>query len=226
MEDSNAVIWTRNLDVYQKNVKILSDVNLEIAQGDFVYLIGKTGTGKSSLLRTFYADVPVVSGQASVAGYDLARLRTRDIPYLRRKLGIVFQDFQLLTDRSVYDNLSIVLGATDWKNKDEMDYRIRQVLELVGLEAKARKMPYQLSGGEQQRIAIARALLNKPEIILADEPTGNLDPDTSEEIMKLLVDISKAGCAVLVATHDFLMITKYPSHILVCEDGQVRHEQL
>ena len=226
MEDSNAVIWTRGLDVYQKNVKILSDVNLEIAQGDFVYLIGKTGTGKSSLLRTFYADIPVVSGQASVAGYDLARLRTRDIPYLRRKLGIVFQDFQLLTDRSVYDNLSFVLGATDWKNKDEMDYRIRQVLELVGLEAKARKMPYQLSGGEQQRIAIARALLNKPEIILADEPTGNLDPDTSEEIMKLLVDISKAGCAVLVATHDFLMITKYPSHILVCEDGQVRHEQL
>ncbi len=226
MEDSNAVIWTRNLDVYQKNVKILSDVNLEIAQGDFVYLIGKTGTGKSSLLRTFYADIPVVSGQASVAGYDLARLRTRDIPYLRRKLGIVFQDFQLLTDRSVYDNLSFVLGATDWKNKDEMDYRIRQVLELVGLEAKARKMPYQLSGGEQQRIAIARALLNRPEIILADEPTGNLDPDTSEEIMKLLVDISKAGCAVLVATHDFLMITKYPSHILVCEDGQVRHEQL
>lgn len=226
MEDSNAVIWTRNLDVYQKNVKILSDVNLEIAQGDFVYLIGKTGTGKSSLLRTFYADIPVVSGQASVAGYDLARLRTRDIPYLRRKLGIVFQDFQLLTDRSVYDNLSFVLGATDWKNKDEMDYRIRQVLELVGLEAKARKMPYQLSGGEQQRIAIARALLNKPEIILADEPTGNLDPDTSEEIMKLLVDISKAGCAVLVATHDFLMITKYPSHILVCEDVQVRHEQL
>ncbi|MBO8433270.1 MAG: ATP-binding cassette domain-containing protein [Bacteroidetes bacterium] len=226
MEDSNAVTWTRNLDVYQKNVKILSDVNLEIAQGDFVYLIGKTGTGKSSLLRTFYADIPVVSGQASVAGYDLARLRTRDIPYLRRKLGIVFQDFQLLTDRSVYDNLSFVLGATDWKNKDEMDYRIRQVLELVGLEAKARKMPYQLSGGEQQRIAIARALLNKPEIILADEPTGNLDPDTSEEIMKLLVDISKAGCAVLVATHDFLMITKYPSHILVCEDGQVRHEQL
>ena len=226
MEDSNAVIWTRNLDVYQKNVKVLSDVNLEIAQGDFVYLIGKTGTGKSSLLRTFYADIPVVSGQASVAGYDLARLRTRDIPYLRRKLGIVFQDFQLLTDRSVYDNLSFVLGATDWKNKDEMDYRIRQVLELVGLEAKARKMPYQLSGGEQQRIAIARALLNKPEIILADEPTGNLDPDTSEEIMKLLVDISKAGCAVLVATHDFLMITKYPSHILVCEDGQVRHEQL
>lgn len=226
MEDSNAVIWTRNLDVYQKNVKILSDVNLEIAQGDFVYLIGKTGTGKSSLLRTFYADIPVVSGQASVAGYDLARLRTRDIPYLRRKLGIVFQDFQLLTDRSVYDNLSFVLGATDWKNKDEMDYRIRQVLELVGLEAKARKMPYQLSGGEQQRIAIARALLNKPEIILADEPTGNLDPDTSEEIMKLLVDISKAGCAVLVATHDFLMITKYPSRLLVCEDGQVRHEQL
>ncbi len=226
MEDSNAVIWTRNLDVYQKNVKILSDVNLEIAQGDFVYLIGKTGTGKSSLLRTFYADIPMVSGQASVAGYDLARLRTRDIPYLRRKLGIVFQDFQLLTDRSVYDNLSFVLGATDWKNKDEMDYRIRQVLELVGLETKARKMPYQLSGGEQQRIAIARALLNKPEIILADEPTGNLDPDTSEEIMKLLVDISKAGCAVLVATHDFLMITKYPSRLLVCEDGQVRHEQL
>ncbi len=226
MEDSNAVIWTRGLDVYQKNVKVLSDVNLEIAQGDFVYLIGKTGTGKSSLLKTFYGDLPVVSGQASVAGYDLARLRPRDIPYLRRKLGIVFQDFQLLTDRSVGENLSFVLKATDWKNKDEMDYRIRQVLEMVALEGKANKMPFQLSGGEQQRVAIARALLNKPEIILADEPTGNLDPDTSEEIMKLLVDISKSGCSVLVATHDFLMITKYPSHILVCEDGQVRHEQL
>lgn len=212
--------------MYQKNVKVLSDVNLEIAQGDFVYLIGKTGTGKSSLLKTFYGDLPVVSGQASVAGYDLARLRPRDIPYLRRKLGIVFQDFQLLTDRSVGENLSFVLKATDWKNKDEMDYRIRQVLEMVALEGKANKMPFQLSGGEQQRVAIARALLNKPEIILADEPTGNLDPDTSEEIMKLLVDISKSGCSVLVATHDFLMITKYPSHILVCEDGQVRHEQL
>lgn len=214
------------MDVYQKNTRILSGVDMELGQGDFVYLIGKTGTGKSSLLRTLYADIPVVDGEARVAGYDLSGLRRRDIPYLRRKLGIVFQDFQLLTDRSVYDNLSFVLRATDWRDKAAIDQRIGEVLDMVGMGTKSHKMPYQLSGGEQQRLAIARALLNRPEVILADEPTGNLDPDTSEEIMKLLVDISKAGCAMLVATHDFLIISKYPSHILVCEDGRVRHEDL
>lgn len=219
----NAVITTQNLDVYQKKSRVLSDVNLVIRPGDFFYLIGKTGTGKSSLLRTLYADLPVVSGQAQVAGFDLADLKSKDIPYLRRKLGVVFQDFQLLTDRSVYENLEFVLRATDWKDKAEIDLRIHKVLDMVDMDSKAYKMPYQLSGGEQQRLAIARALLNSPEIILADEPTGNLDPDTSEEIMRLLIEISKSGCAVLVATHDFLIINKYPSRLLVCEDGQVKY---
>lgn len=221
--DNNIVISTRNLDVCQKNARILSDVNLTVNRGDFLYLIGKTGTGKSSLLRTLYADIPVGGGAATVAGYDLAKLKPRDIPYLRRKLGVVFQDFQLLTDRSVYENLAFVLRATDWKDKAEIDIRIQKVLDMVGMGSKAYKMPFQLSGGEQQRLAIARALLNSPEIILADEPTGNLDPDTSEEIMKLLIDISKSGCAVLVATHDFLIITRYPSKLLVCEDGGVQY---
>lgn len=225
MMEENPVLWAENLDVYQKKTRVLSEVNFSISKGELVYLIGKTGAGKSSLLRTLYADIPVRSGQAHVAGYDLASLSKKDIPYLRRKLGVVFQDFQLLTDRSVFDNLDFVLRATDWKNKTSINGRIQEVLEMVGMENKAYKMPYQLSGGEQQRLAIARALLNNPEVILADEPTGNLDPDTSEEIMRLLVRISQ-DCAVLVATHDFLMITKFPSHILVCEDGTVRHEQL
>lgn len=225
MMEENPVLWAENLDVYQKKTRVLSEVNFSISKGELVYLIGKTGAGKSSLLRTLYADIPVRSGQAHVAGYDLASLSKKDIPYLRRKLGVVFQDFQLLTDRSVFDNLDFVLRATDWKNKTDINRRIQEVLEMVGMENKAYKMPYQLSGGEQQRLAIARALLNNPEVILADEPTGNLDPDTSEEIMRLLVRISQ-DCAVLVATHDFLMITKFPSHILVCEDGTVRHEQL
>lgn len=223
--EENPVLGAENLDVYQKKTRVLSEVNFSISKGELVYLIGKTGAGKSSLLRTLYADIPVRSGQAHVAGYDLASLSKKDIPYLRRKLGVVFQDFQLLTDRSVFDNLDFVLRATDWKNKTSINGRIQEVLEMVGMENKAYKMPYQLSGGEQQRLAIARALLNNPEVILADEPTGNLDPDTSEEIMRLLVRISQ-DCAVLVATHDFLMITKFPSHILVCEDGTVRHEQL
>lgn len=224
--EETPVVWADNLDVYQKKTRVLSGVNLSINRGEFVYLIGKTGAGKSSLLRTLYADIPVRAGKARVAGYDLAQLPKRDIPFLRRKLGIVFQDFQLLTDRSVYENLAFVLKATDWKNKADINRRIQEVLAMVGMETKAHKMPYQLSGGEQQRLSIARALLNNPEVILADEPTGNLDPDTSEEIMRLLVEISRGGCAVMVATHDFLIITKFPSHILVCEDGAVRHEQL
>ncbi len=224
--DNNPVLWAKNLDVYQKQARVLSGVDFSLRKGEFVYLIGKTGSGKSSLLRTLYADIPVKAGEANVAGYDLASLSKKEIPYLRRKLGVVFQDFQLLTDRTVYENLAFVLRATDWKNKSDIGFRIREVLEMVGMETKAHKMPYQLSGGEQQRLSIARALLNSPEVILADEPTGNLDPDTSEEIMRLLVKISQAGCAVLVATHDFLIITKYPSHILVCENGTIRHEQL
>lgn len=220
------VIRTCNLDVYQKRTRVLSGVDMELKKGEFVYLIGKTGAGKSSLLRTLYADIPIGSGAACVAGYNLATCRKRDIPYLRRKLGIVFQDFQLLTDRNVHDNLSFVLRATEWRDKTAIDRRIAEVLDMVGMGTKAHKMPYQLSGGEQQRLAIARALLNDPEVILADEPTGNLDLETSEEIMKLLVDISRNGCAMLVATHDFLIITKYPSHILVCKDGTVVHEDL
>lgn len=223
--EQNPVLWVENLDVYQKKARVLSEVSFSINKGEFFYLIGKTGAGKSSLLRTLYADIPVRAGQVHVAGYNLATLANREIPYLRRKLGVVFQDFQLLTDRSVYENLEFVLRATDWKNKEIINRRIGEVLEMVGMESKAHKMPYQLSGGEQQRLSIARALLNKPEVILADEPTGNLDPDTSEEIMRLLVQISR-DCAVLVATHDFLIITKFPSHILVCEDGKVRHEKL
>ncbi len=193
-------------------------------RGEFVYLIGKTGTGKSSLLRTLYADIPVQAGEVEVCQYRLDGLRDRDIPYLRRKIGIVFQDFQLLMDRNIHDNLLFVLKATAWKDREAMERRIKEVLEKVGLETKAHKMPYRLSGGEQQRVAIARALLNDPELILADEPTGNLDPDTSEEIMKLLVEISKSGCAVLLATHDFLMISKFPSRILMCADGRIKEE--
>ncbi|MEG1498615.1 MAG: ATP-binding cassette domain-containing protein [Bacteroidales bacterium] len=223
---NQAVIVAQNLDVYQKKVRILSDVNLQINRGEFVYLIGKTGTGKSSLLRTFYADIPVSKGEAQIAGFDLLKLKQREIPYLRRKLGIVFQDFQLLIDRNVYDNLAFVLKATEWKDKQQMDLKIQEVLDKVNMGTQAYKMPYQLSGGEQQRLAIARALLNDPEVILADEPTGNLDPDTSEEIIKLLINISKTGCAVLVATHDFIMISKYPSRILLCDSGKILHEQL
>ncbi len=220
----NTVIAVRQLDVYQKHHLILSQVDVEMRRGEFVYLIGKTGTGKSSLLRTLYADIPVQAGEVEVCQYRLDGLRDRDIPYLRRKIGIVFQDFQLLMDRNIHDNLLFVLKATAWKDREAMERRIKEVLEKVGLETKAHKMPYRLSGGEQQRVAIARALLNDPELILADEPTGNLDPDTSEEIMKLLVEISKSGCAVLLATHDFLMISKFPSRILMCADGRIKEE--
>lgn len=222
--NSNTVIAVRNLDVYQKNHLVLSQVNVEMRRGEFVYLIGKTGTGKSSLLRTLYADIPVQEGEVEVCQYRLDQLKDKEIPYLRRKIGIVFQDFQLLMDRNIHDNLMFVLKATAWKDKAAMERRIEEVLEKVGLKTQAYKMPYRLSGGEQQRVAIARALLNDPELILADEPTGNLDPDTSEEIMRLLVEISQGGCAVLLATHDFLMISKFPSRILMCADGRIKEE--
>jgi cell division transport system ATP-binding protein len=217
----DTIIQLENLAVFQKENLILSDVNISIEKGEFVYLIGKTGTGKTSLLKTLYADLPVLEGNARVADYDLKTLKTKDIPFLRRKLGIVFQDFQLLIDRSIKENLIFVLKATGWKDKKAMDDRIQEVLDKVGLGTKGFKMPHQLSGGEQQRVAIARALLNHPELILADEPTGNLDPETSEEIIKLLIDISKAGRAVLMASHDFMMIEKFPSRTLRCEGGKV-----
>lgn len=218
---SDAVILFRDVPVYQLDTLIFSDASLELGQGEFAYLIGKTGSGKSSLLKAMYAELPVKQGQAFVAGYDLIHIRKREIPHLRRKLGIVFQDFQLLSDRNVEENLLFVLKATGWKNRKQMEGRIGDVLGKVGLATKGFKMPHQLSGGEQQRLAIARALLNDPEIILADEPTGNLDPDTSREIMRLLFDISHSGRAVLMATHNYLLLNEFSARIIRCEGGKI-----
>ncbi len=217
----DTIIELKNLNVYQRNILVLSDVNIKIDKGEFVYLIGKTGTGKSSLLKTLYAELPVTEGDAEVAGYNLAQIKKKEVPYLRRKMGIVFQDFQLLHDRSVNDNLLFVMKATGWKDTNEMKDRLEDVLDKVGLKTKGFKMPYQLSGGEQQRVAIARALVNDPELILADEPTGNLDPETSSGIMSLLIDISKTGRAVLMATHNYSIMNKFPSRTLKCENGRV-----
>ena len=207
--------------IFQKKNLILQDVNLKIDEGEFVYLIGKTGSGKSSLLKTIYGDLPLKEGDAKVCDFDLKTIKRRKVPFLRRKLGIVFQDFQLLSDRSIDENLKFVLKATGWKNKAEMTARITEVLENVGLGAKGYKFPHELSGGEQQRVVIARALLNEPDLILADEPTGNLDPETSAEIMKLLFDISKKGKAILMATHDFHLMGKFKSRTIKCENNTV-----
>lgn len=217
----DTIIDLKNLSVFQRNILVLSEVNLTIDKGEFVYLIGKTGTGKSSLLKTLYAELPVIEGEAEVVGHNLNKIRKNEVPYLRRKLGIVFQDFQLLSDRSVNENLKFVMKATGWKDKNEMNERIEDVLDKVGLKTKGFKMPYQLSGGEQQRVSIARALINDPELILADEPTGNLDPETSSGIMALLIDISKSGRAVLMATHNYALMEKFPSRTLKCENGKV-----
>lgn len=219
--DNENIVNLERVSVFQKNVLILNNVSFRISRGEFVYLIGKTGSGKSSLLQTLYADLPLIDGAASVAGYNLSGIKRHDIPYLRRKLGIVFQDFQLLTDRSVNDNLKFVLKATGWSDRKKMQQKIQEVLTKVNVGTKGFKMPHQLSGGEQQRVAIARALLNDPELILADEPTGNLDPETSEGIMKLLVEISNAGRAVLMATHDYSVFENFPSRVLKCEGGKV-----
>ena len=218
---SKAIVSLKDANIFQKEHLVLSHVNLEVQHGQFIYLIGSTGSGKSSLLKTLYGDLPLKSGTGEVCGYKLGKLRDKDIPYLRRKMGIVFQDFQLLTDRSVSDNLLFVLKATGWKDKKKIEAKIKEVLQKVGMGTKGYKMPYELSGGEQQRVAIARALLNDPELILADEPTGNLDPGTSEEIMILLKQISESGRAILMATHDYSLILKFPNHTLKCEDGQV-----
>jgi cell division transport system ATP-binding protein len=217
----NSIIRLRNVDIFQQKHLVLSDVNLHIDKGDFVWLIGQTGSGKSSLLKVIYGDVNISTGEGLACGYDLNNIKTKDIPFLRRKLGIVFQDFQLLTDRSVEQNLQFVMRATGWTDKKLIGDKALDVLEKVGLRSKLKKMPHELSGGEQQRVVIARALLNDPEIILADEPTGNLDPETSEEIVMLLKQISLSGTAVLVATHDYHIIRTFPSRIIKCDNGKV-----
>jgi len=217
----DTIISINQASVHQKSILILSNVNLQINKGEFVYLIGKTGAGKSSLLKTLYAELPILEGTAEVAGFSIQNIKSKEIPFLRRKLGIVFQDFQLLNDRSVNDNLLFVMHATGWKDKEAIRHRINEVLDKVGLITKGFKMPHQLSGGEQQRVCIARALINDPELILADEPTGNLDPETSEGIMQLLIDISKAGRAVFMATHNFNLIRKFPSRTIKCESGKL-----
>ena len=215
------IIDMASVNIFQQKSMVLQNVDIKIKAGEFVYLIGKTGSGKSSLLKTLYGDLPLKEGIASVVDFDLGTIKRRKIPFLRRKLGIVFQDFQLLSDRSVNDNLLFVLKATGWKNKAEIEARINEVLSNVGLENKGFKFPHELSGGEQQRVVIARALLNEPDLILADEPTGNLDPETSEEIMKLLFDISKKGKAILMATHDFHLMEKFPTRTIKCENSTV-----
>jgi len=211
----------KEASIFQRENLILSDINLNIQNGDFNYIIGKTGSGKSSLMKTLYGDLPLQTGQGTIVGFDLQKLKEKQIPFLRRKIGIVFQDFQLLNDRSVYDNLLFVLKATGWKGKNQMDTKINEVLEKVDMKTKGFKMPYQLSGGEQQRVAIARALLNTPEMILADEPTGNLDPKTSIEIMNVLEEINKAGITILMATHDYALILKFPHKTIKCEGGKI-----
>lgn len=207
--------------VRQREHIILRDVDFSVKPGEFVYLIGKVGSGKSSLLKTFYGDLPFHEGYGFAAGYKLRQLRNRDLPYLRRRMGIVFQDFQLLTDRNVYENLTFVLKATGWKNQTEMDHRVRDVLSKVDMVHKGYKMTHQLSGGEQQRVGIARALLNKPDLILADEPTGNLDPDTSDDLLELLHSICEEGKTVVMATHNYVLIKKFPGRTLRCENTRL-----
>ncbi|NMH26666.1 cell division ATP-binding protein FtsE [Flavobacterium silvaticum] len=218
---SDTVVSLSNVNIYQDEHAILTNVNLDVRPGEFIYIIGKTGTGKSSFMKTLYADLKLREGQAEVVGYDLAKLKESQIPFLRRKIGIVFQDFRLLPDRSINDNMEFVLRATGWKDKKEMQDKIDEVLNRVGMGGKANKMPHRLSGGEQQRVAIARALLNDPELILADEPTGNLDPQTSVEVMEVLRKINTSGRAVIMATHDYALLLKFPSKTLKCDNNSI-----
>jgi len=217
----DTIISLSECNIYQQDHLVLSDVNIEVKKGEFVYLIGKVGSGKTSLIKTLNGQLPLREGEALVAGYNLNKLKRREVPLLRRKLGIVFQDFQLLNDRIVFANLEFVLKATGWKNKKDIEERIGEVLEKVGLGFKGYKMPHQLSGGEQQRVVIARALLNDPDIILADEPTGNLDPDTSDDILKILKEISKTGRAVVIATHNYTLLKKHIARTIKCENGRI-----
>lgn len=222
----DVIIELKECLIWQQDHLVLSGVNLSVRKGEFMYLVGKVGSGKTSLIKTINAQLPLKEGTGIVAGFNLAKIKVREIPLLRRKLGIVFQDFQLLTDRSVHANLEFVLKATGWKNKQEIDTRIGEVLEKTGLGLKGYKMPHQLSGGEQQRVVIGRALLNDPDIILADEPTGNLDPETSEGIIRLLKDISATGRAVIIATHNYTILKKFPSRTMKCEGGKLIEVQM
>ena len=215
------VLQLSHAAIYQRENLVLSEVNVTIESGDFVYLIGKTGSGKSSFMKTLYGDLPLNEGKGNIVGFDLEGLKEKNIPFLRRKLGVVFQDFKLLNDRTVNDNLRFVLKATGWKEKPAIDSKIEAVLDKVGMKSKGFKFPYQLSGGEQQRVAIARALLNDPELILADEPTGNLDPQTSVEVMEVLQEINKNGNTILMATHDYALLLKYPSKTLKCDGNKI-----
>jgi len=215
------LIGLSNVSVYQQDLLILKDVNLQINKGEFVYFVGRTGSGKSSLMKLLYADLPMKDGEASIVDYNLKKIKNKEIPFLRRKLGIVFQDFQLLMDRTVDENLLFVMKATGWKDKKKMELRLKEVLNKVNMDTKGHKMPHQLSGGEQQRIVIARALINEPELILADEPTGNLDPQTSKGIMLLLQDIAKTGRAVVMATHDYSLFDEFPGRTIRFEDSTI-----
>jgi cell division transport system ATP-binding protein len=218
------IISLKDVNVFQQKNLVLSQVNLDIAPGEFVYLIGRTGSGKSSFLKLLYGELPLLQGTGQVAGFQLNSLKEKEIPFLRRKLGIVFQDFQLLPDRSSRENLVFVLKATGWTDKNQIMERVNEVLGKVGLESKGYKMPHELSGGEQQRLAIARALLNDPEVILADEPSGNLDPETSNGIMRLFFDISKNGCAVVMATHNYTLIERFPARVILFDQGKVSEQ--
>ncbi len=218
---SNTILSLKDATIFQENNPVLTNVSIQVNMGDFVYLIGRTGAGKSSFLKTLYADLPLKDGEGNVVEYNLRTLKEKDIPYLRRKLGVVFQDFKLLPDRDVKENLLFVLKATGWKEKQEMNIKVSEVLESVGLKGFSEKMPHQLSGGEQQRVAIARALLNNPDLILADEPTGNLDPQTSIEVMEVLRSINNQGKTIVMATHDYALLLKYPSKTYRFDEGKV-----
>ena len=216
---SDAILSLKNVSIYQENKVIISNINLEVKKGEFIYIIGKTGSGKSSFLKTLYADLPLTEGEGNIVDFNLVDLKENNIPFLRRKIGIVFQDFKLLPDRSIKENMLFVLKATGWKDVVAMDEKIDEVLKKVDMQLLSNKMPHQLSGGEQQRVAIARALLNDPELILADEPTGNLDPQTSVEVMELMRKINANGKTVIMATHDYALLMKFPSKTLKCEEN-------